>query len=197
MARCDLVAAAALGALLAGCGSQDPADLPAPPAPATPAALRATADDGRLRAALDPQARTLAVTDTATGRTTTLPAGAGPTAVVSEADRFYVVDAVGEGLLVVQTAPEPRVTRRVALLGRPSAAAVHPDRHEVYVALRDRDEVVQLPAHGRPFVRRRFATVDAPRAVQTGRRASGGVLVRGRGTTQVLAPADLDREQDG
>lgn len=196
--------------LLAGCGSQAVADLPpaAGPAPSPPLredpagevapgllgearlpARTATAEGG-LRAVLDPRARTLTVTD-ADGKRTTVPAGAGPTAVVSEADRFYVVDAVGEGLLVVQTRPRPRVTRRVALIGGPYAAAAHPQRHEVYVTLTGVNRVVQLPAHGRPYVRRTFPSVRSPREIVAGG-PTGGVLVRGERATQVLGPDELD-----
>ena len=207
----------AAAALLAGCGSLEAGELPAPAGPAasppltaepagevargllgssTPPSgrLRATAAQG-LRAALDPRARTLTVT-ARDGTTTTVPAGVGPTAVVSQADRFYVVDAVGDGLLVVQTRPRPRVTRRVALPGGPYAAAVHRARRELYITLTASNEVVQLPAHGRPFVRRTFPAVRAPREVVAGG-PSGGVLVRGADATQVLSPADLDAEQQG
>jgi hypothetical protein len=214
---CTAVGVAAAALLLgAGCGSQDVADLPPPAGPAAsppledePAGqvargllgrgapparrLRATAEGG-LRATLDPRARTLTVTKGA--ETTTIAAGVGPTAVVSQADRFYVVDAMGDGLLVVQTQPEPRVTRRVALPGGPYAAATHSARRELYVTLTASNEVVQLPAHGRPFVRRTFPTVRAPREVVAGG-PSGGVLVRGTDATQVLSPADLDGEQQG
>ncbi|HYF26183.1 MAG TPA: hypothetical protein VD931_10635, partial [Baekduia sp.] len=107
--------------------------------------------------------------------------------------RFYVVDAVGEGLLVVQTRPAPRVTRRVALPGGPYAAAVEPDRHDLYVTLTARNEVVRLPAHSRPFVDARFPAVQAPRAIAV---TSGAVLVRGAAATQILAPRDPDGERD-
>ncbi len=155
---------------------------------------QADAGDGRLRGTLDTRKRTLTVVDKRTGERQSVPAGVGPAQLVSEADRFYVTDATGNGLLVFQTKPELRLTRRVALPGTPFTIAADNKEHDLYVVLSARNELVQLPAHGQPFVRRRFKTV---RGVHLMNAWNGTVLMRGTDQSQQLGPRDTQGEPQG
>ncbi|MDX6714431.1 MAG: hypothetical protein QOH30_989 [Baekduia sp.] len=107
------------------------------------------------------------------------PAGAGPTHVVADGDRLFVADTRGGALLVFRTGPKLRLTRRVGLPGSPYGMAIDPIRHRLWVTLTARNELVALPAHGRPRVMRRLPTVRQPDAVAVDA-ALGIVAVAGR-----------------
>jgi hypothetical protein len=178
---------AALAALLlAGCGSAalPPAAEPPPSPPLT------TAPAGRIvqGAVVVPRAamvvhrreRTIEI-DGATA-----PAGVGPThAACLPRVWCYVADTRGDALLVFRRTPRLELVRRYYLPGGPYGLALDARHRVLYVTLPGRNELVELPAHGRPHVLRRWPTVRAPREVAVdGER----VLVAGSGAAQVLRP---------
>jgi DNA-binding beta-propeller fold protein YncE len=108
------------------------------------------------------------------------PAGVGPThAVCALAGTCYVVDTRGDALLVYATRPHLEPTRRLYLPGGPYGVAIDNRRHRLWVTLPALNELVELPAHGRPHVLRRFHTVRQPDTVAVDER-SGRVFVTGR-----------------
>lgn len=120
-----------------------------------------------------------------------VPAGVGPTHVVSESrfDRLYVTDTSGGALLVFDTRPELELVRRVYLPGSPYGIALDEKRHRLWVTLTGSNEVVELPAHGRPHILRRFPTPRQPDTVAVDS-ATGRVFVTGldAGVVQMIDP---------
>jgi hypothetical protein len=189
-------------AAISGCGSATVDELPpaagparapaltAPPAGRTVAVGQVPAGltfapparalvDGRL-AVLAPRARTLELVDRRTHeRLARVAAGVGPTHVLAVADRLYVTDTQGGALLVFATRPKLVLTRRVFLPGAPYAIAVDPVRHRLWVTLTARNELVSLPANGRPRPLVRLATIRQPDRVAVDS-ARGTVAVTGR-----------------
>jgi DNA-binding beta-propeller fold protein YncE len=145
-----LVAAAAI----AGCGSLEDDELPPPVGPAASAPVRAA--EGTLLVQLDGRRRALDVFDARTRRRVgSASAGVGPTQVACRRDGewCWVTDARGDALLVFDLHDgDPELTRRVYLPGRPDAIRVDRERYRLVVRLAARDEVVELPSHGRPHV---------------------------------------------
>lgn len=120
-----------------------------------------------------------------------VPAGVGPTHVVSEPrfDRLYVTDTSAGALLVFDTRPELELVRRVYLPGSPYGIALDEEHHRLWVTLTESNEVVELPAHGRPHVLRRFPTPRQPDTVAVDS-ATGRVFVTGldAGVVQMIDP---------
>ena len=200
--------------LLAGCGSvADVNEFPPVAGPARAAPLTARPDgrsvrmadaralvtagqvailgSGRLRAVLLPRERLLELQDARTRkRLGRAPAGVGPTHVVTDGHGLiYVVDTVGDALLVFHVTPRLELTRRVYLPGAPYGVAYDPVRLRLWVTS-TRDNVLrELRARGRPAVRRTFAAVRQPDAVAVDPR-TGRVSVIGRadGVVQLLDP---------
>jgi DNA-binding beta-propeller fold protein YncE len=116
-------------------------------------------------------------------------AGIGPTHVAAYAGWLYVTDTRGGALLVLRARPRLELVRRAYLPGAPYGIAVDPCDGRLWVTLTARNELVELPAHGRPHPLRRFATVRQPDAVTVDAR-SGRVLVAGRAAAvvQIVAP---------
>ncbi len=193
-----------------GCGSATVGELPPAAGPARAPALavapagrvvavdRAGADltDGAatpafaadVRARVDGRARTLELYDRRTGkRTARVAAGVGPTHVVGVGDRLYVTDTRGGALLVFATRPKLALVRRVFLPGGPYAITVDPVRHRLWVTLSARNEVVSLPANGRPRPLVRLPTVRQPDRVAVDP-LRGTVAVSGRdaGVVQLI-----------
>jgi DNA-binding beta-propeller fold protein YncE len=190
-------------AALAGCGSQTVAELPPAAGPARAPALTATPAGRTVHvdnapaglvfapptrtllddhvAVLAPRARTLELQDPQSRERlgAAVPAGVGPTHVVAVADRLYVADTQGGALLVFATRPKLVLTRRVFLPGGPYAIAVDAVRHRLWVTLTGRNEVVSLPANGRPRPLVRLPTVRQPDRVAVDS-ATGTVAVTGR-----------------
>jgi DNA-binding beta-propeller fold protein YncE len=81
--------------------------------------------------------------------------------------------------------------RRVHLAGRPYGIAIDRRRERLWITLTARNAVVELPAHGRPRILRRFPTVRQPNTVAVDE-LTGRVFVAGRsdGTLQLLDPPD-------
>jgi DNA-binding beta-propeller fold protein YncE len=148
------IASLAVAAAIAGCGSLPDDELPPPEGPATSGPV--TALDGTLLVQVDGRRRALDVFDARTGRRTgSEPAGVGPTQVACgpTSGWCWVTDARGDALLVFDVGGgEPELRRRVYLPGRPDAIRVDRERYRLVVRLAERDEVVELPSHGRPHV---------------------------------------------
>jgi DNA-binding beta-propeller fold protein YncE len=120
------------------------------------------------------------------------PAGVGPThvACVSPTGPCYVLDTRGGAILVYSLSGhhlEP--TRRLYLPGGPYGVAIDTTRHRLWVTLPALNELVELPAHGRPHVLRRFQTVRQPDSVAVDER-TGRVFVTGRadGVLETIEP---------
>jgi len=141
----------------------------------------AVADEGRTIAVVSGRERVLELFDTLSlERLGRAPAGAGPTHVVSGSEgRFYVVDTTGDALLVFETRPELRLTRRVALLGAPYGIAVDRERGRLWVTLTATNELVELSAGTRPRTLRSLPAVRQPNSVAVDPR-TGRAYVTGR-----------------
>jgi len=152
-----------------------------------------TVDGGRLVAVVSVRERVLELYDARTlRRVAREPAGVGPTHVACQADGgwCWVLDTQGDALLVFRVDGDRlELTRRLFLPGGPYGIAVDPGRLRLWVTLPGRNEVVELPAHGRPHVIARRATVRQPDSVAVDA-ADGRVVVTGRadGVLQVLDP---------
>jgi DNA-binding beta-propeller fold protein YncE len=153
----------------------------------------ATAAGGRVLVVVSVRERAVELFDARTlrriGRAS---AGVGPTHVACSDDApfCWVLDTQGEGLLVFRvTASDLELVRRVYLPGGPYGLAVDRTRGRMWVTLPGRNEVVELPAHGRPHVVGRHATVRQPDTVAVDE-GTGNVVVTGRadGVLQVLSP---------
>jgi DNA-binding beta-propeller fold protein YncE len=216
-----LLPLAALAAL-AGCGSATVDELPPAARPARSPALharpagsvvdlaarpagiaftsasRTVAAGGRLTAVVAPRARVLELYDTRTHRRVArAPAGVGPTHVAAQGNHLYVTDTQGGALLVFALDGDHlEPTRRVYLPGSPYGIAVDPVRHRLWVTLTARNELVALPAHGRPHVVLRLPTVRQPDTVAVDS-ARGSVAVTGRadGVLQLVGPRQAYGEQ--
>ena len=106
-------------------------------------------------------------------------AGVGPTRALSDGRWLWVLDTRGDALLVYRVRPALELARRVYLPGGPVALALDPVKHRLWVTLAETNEVVELPAHGRPD--RAAPLPDRPPARPGGRRrrSAGVVYVRG------------------
>ena len=110
----------------------------------------------------------------------TASAGVGPTHVAcAGTTRCYVVDTRGDALLVFAIADQGhqlRLTRRVYLPGGPYGIALDPARHRLWVTTPASNHLALLPAHGRPHVLRRFATLRQPDAVRVDRETGAAIV---------------------
>lgn len=210
--------AAALGllaVLLAGCGSSSVAGLPpaagpaiSPPVTVAPAgrvraggdlplglgpvgSARTAVDGGARQAVVDGQAREVRLQKTGLpGAVARADAGVGPTRALSDGRWLWVLDTRGGALLVFRVRPELELVRRVYLPGGPYGLALDPVRLRLWVTLTGTNEVVELPAHGRPTELRRFPTLRQPDQVAVdGER--GVVYVRGANGLQRFTPGPL------
>ena len=98
-----------------------------------------------------------------------------------------MADTQGDALLVFRRAARLELVRRYYLPGGPYGLALDRRRRLLYVTLPGRNELVQLPAHGRPHVLRRWPTVRQPDAVAVDEPA-GGVTVTGDAASQIVRP---------
>jgi hypothetical protein len=154
-----MAATACLAATLAGCGSLRADELPPPAGPERSRPVAALG--GALTAVVDGRERVLELYDARTSRRVgSAPAGIGPTEVACQmrGGWCWVLDARGQALLVfaVRGAADPELTRRLHLPAAPSSISVDRRRARLRVRLAGGD-VVELPAHGRPYVIRRTA----------------------------------------
>jgi DNA-binding beta-propeller fold protein YncE len=155
-----------------------------------PGAL-AAARGGRAVAVVSVRERAVELYDARTlRRLGRAPAGVGPTHAVSdERERLYVTDTAGDALLVFALRPKLALVRRVYLPGSPYGIALDSARRRLWVTLTARNEVVELPAHGRPHPLSRLAAVRQPDSVAVDP-VTGRVFVTGRdaGVLQLLDP---------
>lgn len=87
-------------------------------------------------------------------RVATATAGIGPTAMVTDGkDATYVVDALGEALLVYRRSPF-QLIRRVHLGGGPYAIEFDRERWELRISLEDGDRTAHYKAGWRPVLLR-------------------------------------------
>jgi sugar lactone lactonase YvrE len=152
----------------------------------------ASADAGHALAVVSVRERVLELYDPRTlKRTARVAAGVGPTHVVAVGDRLYVADTAGGALLVFATRPKLALARRVFLPGGPYGLAVDPVRHRLWVTLTARNEVVSLPANGRPRPLAHLPTVRQPDSVAVDP-ALGTLAVTGRvaGVLQLIDVRD-------
>lgn len=201
---------AALPVLLAaGCGSAAPGDLPPPAQPARspalerrPAGRTLVLDRGALAghahgttrtslgtrvATVDARGRELVVRDAVTGAPLDhAPAGVGPTHVVSDGDRLFVVDTEGDGLLLFELRPRLELIRRVALPGSPYGIAIDRRRRRLWVTLTATNRLVEVTANGRPRPLRSLPSVRQPNAVGVDERTGRVVVIGDR--VQIVEP---------
>jgi DNA-binding beta-propeller fold protein YncE len=134
-----------------------------------------------LVAVVDDRARTLTIRDARTRHVlSSAPAGVGPTHVACAGSaRCYVADTRGDALLVFAIGDDGRalrLTRRVYLPGGPYGIAVDARRHRLWITAPGRNELALLPAHGRPHVLARFATVRQPDTVRVDARTGAAIV---------------------
>lgn len=165
---------------LAACGSASPPELP-PPADRARDRVVLESDPSR-EAVLDARARVVRLDGQEA------PAGTGPARIASEGDRLYVTDLANDGLLVLQTRPRLRVTRRLALPGGPLAMAKY--RDDLVVALTEAGAVVRVTGESRPAV---IARVEVP-GVREVKPVPGGVRAIARdGRSRTIGARELRR----
>lgn len=167
-------------------GSRQPAELPAPHQPGGIAAVA-----GRWVALIAVSARVLQVYDAKTlkprGR---VAAGVGPSHIVADGDRAYVVDTQGERVLVFRIGLRPRLLATVPAPGTPYGLAVDLKRRRLWVTLTATNQVVEYSLAGpQPLRHATYATVRQPNSVAVEPR-TGAVLVAGRtdGRLQRIEP---------
>jgi len=149
-----------------------------------------TSDDGSLVAVVGVSERALELFDSESlRRLGKIDAGVGPTHVVAQGNRFFVVDTRGDGLLEVLTEPELRIHRRTALPGAPYGVTVDPERKRFWVTLTETNEVLELTDRREL---RSFPTVRQPNTVAVDP-VTGRVFVASRkdGTLQIIDPPPL------
>jgi DNA-binding beta-propeller fold protein YncE len=152
----------------------------------------ASVASGRAIAVVSVRERVLELYDARTlHRVARVGAGIGPTHVVGDASgaHLYVVDTAGGALLVYDLRPRLALVRRYALPGAPYGVALDRVRRRLWVTLTARNEIVELPAHGRPHALRRLATVRQPDSVAVDG-VSGRLYITGRdaGVLQIVDP---------
>jgi hypothetical protein len=144
--------------VLAGCGS---APVDRLPTAAGPAREVAALTRGRSVVLLG-RDRVVELRDARGRRLNRAPAGLGPTHVAcvdhgAPTSWCYVTDTRGDALLVFAVGARIEPRRRLYLRGGPDGVSLDHSRRRLLVTLREGDELVELPAHGRPHVLRRRA----------------------------------------
>ncbi len=155
---------------------------------------RVRVDGGRTALVLGRE-RVVELRDDRTGATLgRAGAGVGPTRGVSKERWLWVADTEGDALLVFRVRPKLELVRRVFLAGGPYAIAIDEEKARLWVTLTGSNEVVELPAHGRPSELRRFPTVRQPDAIAVDS-VSHRVSIGGRESLQLLDPPPLVRRR--
>lgn len=140
--------------------------------------------DGRLLVVVSVRERVVEVFDGRTlERLSRVSAGVGPTHVACRVEGpCYVLDTQGDALLVLvvsEDGRDARIARRVFVPGGPYGIALDEERARLWVTAPGRNQLLELPAHGRPRVLRRIPTVRQPDSVAVDTR-TGAVVVTGR-----------------
>jgi len=152
------------------------------PAPRQPGGVAASTD-GRRIAVVGVKERALELFDVRTLRSLgKVPVGIGPTHVIAEPGRFFVVDTRGDSLLEVRTDPL-RIHRRRSLPGAPYGIATDAPRGRLWVTLTRSNLIARLPGG------LRMPAVRQPNSVAVDER-TGRVFVASRadGTLQAFDP---------
>ncbi len=147
---------------------------------------------GRL-AVVSGRERLVDLVEVATGRRLgRADAGVGPTHAVAHDRWLWVTDTAGDALLVFRTRPALELVRRVHLPGGPYGIALDTEKLRLWITLTATNEVVELPAHGRPHELRRLPTVPQPDGLAVDP-VTHRVFVASRrdGTLQLLDPPPL------
>jgi DNA-binding beta-propeller fold protein YncE len=112
--------------------------------------------------------------------------GIGPTHLVGDHRRFFVVDTRGDAVLEVRADPEPTVHRRTHVAGAPYGVTRDARRGRIWVTLTARNRVAELTGRR---VLRTFPTVRQPNSVAVDPR-TGRVFIASRsdGTLQAFDP---------
>lgn len=107
-----------------------------------------------------------------------IPAGEGPTHVVSGGDGgFFVVDTRGGAILTFVVAPNPRMVAEIDLPGRPYGIAYDAGRDWLWVTLTAKNQLVGIDVGGsEPEVVTRIPTIRQPNTVAVNSR-TGRVFV--------------------
>jgi hypothetical protein len=111
-------------------------------------------------------------------------AGIGPTGLATDGvELLYVVDSVGEALLVFHLRPRFELIRRVHLGGGPYAIAFDGARRSLWITLNGANRLDNYAAGSRPVIRDTVPMIRGARAVAV----DGGVVtVSGHDQRQVL-----------
>lgn len=151
----------------------------------------AAIEQGSRVAVVSVRERVLELFDSTTlRRTDRVTAGVGPTHIAClDGGPCYVTDTSGDSLLVYTLRPRIELDRRLRLPGGPYGIALDSARARLWVTLPGANQLVELPAHGRPHVLRTFPTVQQPDTVAVDR-TTGRVFVTGKiaGVVQVIDP---------
>lgn len=141
---------------------------------------------GTTAGVVDVGAFTLSTYDVpAQKRTAVVPAGAGPTHVVTDSQgRFLVADTRGDAVLAFSASPLRQVAR-LALPGAPYGVTYDPARRRMWVTLTARNQVVALSTAGAQLTEvARYPTVRQPNTVAVDP-SSGRVFVSSAETGQL------------
>lgn len=142
--------------------------------------------DGAQVAVLCGRARQIELFDTRAKRHVgTEPAGIGPTGMVTDGkDAAYVVDALGEALLVYRRVPL-QLIRRVHLGGGPYAIAFDRERWGLWITLNGTNQLVFYKAGWRPALKETYPSIRNARSIAV---SDAGVVVTGLDGVQTLRP---------
>ncbi len=155
-------------------------------APVQPGGVAATRDERRI-GVVGVRARALQAYDARRVRPLgRIDVGIGPTHLVGDERRLFVVDTRGNGLLWVDLEPELRVHRRTHLQGAPYGIAHDVRRRRFWVTLTATNRVAEVTDRR---LLRSFPTVRQPNSVAVNP-GDGRVFVasRAEGTLQLLDP---------
>jgi DNA-binding beta-propeller fold protein YncE len=146
---------------------------------------------GRDVAVVDVGADTVTLIDAASFRVLgSAHAGQGPTHLVSDGERLFVVDTRGGAVLVYATRPALRLVSRFSLPGTPYGVAIDPLRRRLWVTLTAKDALAELAIDG-PSLRAldSYPTARQPNTVAVDPR-DGRVFVAdaGPGAVQLIDP---------
>jgi hypothetical protein len=112
-------------------------------------------------------------------------AGIGPTAMVTDGkDATYVIDSLGEALLVYRRSPF-QLIRRVHLGGGPYAIAFDRERWGLWITRNGANDVVFYKAGWRPVLQETYPSIRDARQIAV---EDGVVTVQSAAETQTLRP---------
>lgn len=108
------------------------------------------------------------------------PAGVGPTHVVAAGDRAWVADTEGDAIACFSISGAPKLLSTTTVEGAPYGIAVDPRRARLWVALADRNELLEFDiGDASPRELDSYPTVRQPNSVAVDRE-TGAAVVAGR-----------------